>query len=456
MVCVGRGAPHRRVDPHRLAPWSEHVLRYLAVAVRLQHQRFGRWQRGGNPVALAFIASQRHIHAAGAEPRLAVGKADDLQVTFDNIVRGTGDRVRPEVLGVLAALACGDIGHRLGGPPAAPQLGAVLGKAGQCQQARPRAVMRPAIGFAEIVDAGPQELAGNVGVVDHRAPLGIAVAVLAADDRLARELVVVGRVEVFLVVVADEVERLEKAGVAREFGEGGAHRHRPCRILGLDDGGEAPRDRREAPRVGTVRVVGALLGRLVGVVIAGHRLEHGAGVGIVGIVDLVADAPGDDRGVVAVGVDHVDEVALAPLVEVPRIALVPRRIDIVPLPPLVLGVFPLVEGFIDDVETERVAEAIGFWGVWVVRHAHAVAAQLLERQQPSQPHLGGHRGAERPGILMQAHALERAGLAIDEKALLGVEAEAAYADGLLIAGVLVGTPAERRAEPVEVRAAVGP
>ncbi len=285
------------------------------------------------------------------------------------------------------------------------------------------------------------------------------MTVLAAHDRLARELLVVGRIEMLLVVVANEVQWLEKARVPRQLWEGRSHRHRPRRILAAHDRRQLARERCEAPRIGPVRVIGPLPRRFVGVVVASHRFEHRARIRVVGVIDLVACAPGDDRGVVAVRINHVLEVALMPGREFVGIALVPRRVDIVPLPPLVLGVLPLVECLVDDVEAERVAQPVEFGRMRVVRHAHSVAAHLLELQQPPQPHRRRHRRAERAGILVQANALQRPVLAVDEEPVIRIEPEGANPDGFIVHGPPRGTalhPAQRAAEPVEVRPRVGP
>src|SRR6218665_43150 len=105
------------------------------------------------------------------------------------------------------------------------------------------------------------------------------------------------------------------------------------------------------------------------------------------------------------------------------VVVVARWVEVVALPPLVLGVLPLVERFIDDVETERVAQPVELGRMRIMRHADAVAAHALEFEQPAQPHLVGGGGAEGTGILVQAHALEDASLAIDEETAIDVEAE---------------------------------
>src|SRR6218665_1980736 len=95
----------------------------------------------------------------------------------------------------------------------------------------------------------------------------------------------------------------------------------------------------------------------------------------------------------------------------------------------------------------------------VVRHAHAVAAQFLELEQPAQPGVGGCGGAEAADIVMEAHALEGARLAVDEEALVCVEAEGADTDDFLVAGAALYAargPAQRRGEAIEMGLRVGP
>ena len=82
----------------------------------------------------------------------------------------------------------------------------------------------PAAGFAEVVDAGPEELAGVLGVVAHGDPLVAVVGVLGADD-LAGGLVGVGFEDLLLaVVLADDVEEVGEAVVVVVRGVGAEER----------------------------------------------------------------------------------------------------------------------------------------------------------------------------------------------------------------------------------------
>ena len=71
----------------------------------------------------------------------------------------------------------------------------------------------PAAGFAEVVDAGPEELTGVLGVVAHGDPLVAVVGVFGADDLAGGFVGVGGQDFVFAIVLADYVEEVGEAVV---------------------------------------------------------------------------------------------------------------------------------------------------------------------------------------------------------------------------------------------------
>ena len=83
--------------------------------------------------------------------------------------------------------------------------------------------------------------------------------------------------------------------------------------------------------------------------------------------NLVADAPHHDGGVVAVGAHEVLDIAVAPLLEEPRIAVLALRID------------PHIETLGHHHHTHRVADIHLHLTRHIVRRADGVAAHLLHR-----------------------------------------------------------------------------
>src|ERR1019366_10801596 len=84
---------------------------------------------------------------------------------------------------------------------------------GGVQQAGAGADRRPGARLAEVVDAGPQELAGVLGMVAHGNPLVTIMRVLGADD-LARRLLRVRRENLLLaVVLPDHIKQVGQSVV---------------------------------------------------------------------------------------------------------------------------------------------------------------------------------------------------------------------------------------------------
>ena len=93
---------------------------------------------------------------------------------------------------------------------------------------------------------------------------------------------------------------------------------------------------------------------LFGLIAPVHRLreaalaavEDGVGVGVVGIVHLVAYAPHEDAGMASVAPYHIGYIAVYPFLEVVVCTLESRRAIVPPAEPFALGKFPFVAGFV--------------------------------------------------------------------------------------------------------------
>ncbi len=156
--------------------------------------------------------------------------------------------------------------------------------------------------------------------------------------------------------------------------------------------------------------------------------------------DLVADAPHDDRRVVAIAADHVADVALAPLVE--ELAVAEAR----------LVLLPLVERLVHHHEAQAIGEVEECGCGRVVARADGIHAHGLHDLKLALESAVERRGAERPEIVMEAHALERDVPAVQQELAVGGEFDGAEAerDAYDIAA------RERALHGVEIRILDGP
>ena len=303
--------------------------------------------------------------------------------------RGPG--ARPATRRTMATMACVD--HQLWRSKARARGGAWSRAAG-----RSRSRCGPAAGFAEVVDAGPEELAGVLGVVAHGDPLVAVVGVFSADDFAGGLLRVRGENLLLAVVLADDVEQIGEAVVVVVAGVRTEERlrHGPGGIVcveglrpGCEDGD------------GDIR-----LGR---------------------VVDLVAGGPEDDAGMVAVAHDGVGRVAHGPVLEVEVI---------------VVGILcdgPAVEHLVHDQEAHAVGEVEELRRGRVVRGADGVDAELAQLGEAAFPDGERNGGADGAGVGVESYAVDLVMDAVEEEALVGVEVEFADAerDVFLVDGLAV-------------------
>ena len=324
-----------------------------------------------------------------------------------------------------------EVEHGGVGPLALVEVEAVLREAAGVDHARRGALERPS-GLAEVVDAGPHEVARDVVVEPRETPEPFHVddaaqadpeasspgpaafhepavvaawtahrAMLGSDHppvgvRLAVHVVVplALRPPAVHVVVAHDVEFGEQVQTGAALGRVGGHvveRHR--------DGsrGVLSSERR-------------------------HELAQGLRAACVSLVgDLVARAPEDDRRMVAVPSHEVRDVASVPLVEQLDVAVLGAVGE--------FGDLPLVERLRHYEEAHPVAEVEELAGDGVVARADRVAAHRPQEFQPPLPDPLGNRRADRPRIVVQAHAVELDVLAVEKESALRVEGRLADAEG---------------------------
>ena len=221
--------------------------------------------------------------------------------------------------------AC-DADHWNGAPPGLTFVGAGAWERCGEKEAAACADGGPASGLAEIVDAGPEELAGVFGVVAHGDPLIAVVSVFGADN-FTSWFVGVGLEDLLLaIVLAHHVEEIGEAVVVVVRDVGAEER--------LCDGAR-----------GIVGVCG------------GYKLfEDGDGdFGLWCVVNLVADGVEDDAGVVAITLDGGGFITLGPVTKIEMV---------------VVGIFgdgPAVEHLVHDEEAHAVGEIEELGCGWVCR-----------------------------------------------------------------------------------------
>ena len=144
-------------------------------------------------------------------------------------------------------------------------------------------------------------------------------------------------------------------------------------------------------------------------------MGDGDGFGALALDDLIARAPGDDGGVVAVAKHHGLGVARAPLVE----------------EEVVVGTYllrtPTVEGLVDDEETQFVAGVEERGGGRIVAGAHGIVAGFLHEAGLAVLGIGVGGSTQQTVIVVDASSEEFDGLPVEEESLGGVPCDGADA-----------------------------
>ena len=346
------------------------------------------------PVALQRLAAQR----ATVEQQLHV-----LGVAVDAHVDRLAFAARPVPVRQ-------QVDHRLGGPGGLQVVAAVLQRAGRVHHPELGRHGRPAEGrgLAAVVEAGPDEHAGQEGPLGIEAPGfldgrgrraarspvvggdlharrvvgvdaagGVGQALLGHDHRPLREAAV-HRVDVVLALVVEADHLRADRGALRLARAGRRQRRRAGRIQARHDGLHLPRQAR-------------------------------ADLGVLDRPFLVAHRPQDDGRMVAVAPHHALEL-VADL----------RR-----------GAHHAV--LVDDEDAQAVAGVQQLRRGRMVGRADGVDAHGLEHPQPRVVHGVRHRDADAGMVLVVVGAMQLDGPAVEEEALVGVEADRADAEGRVVA-----------------------
>ncbi len=295
----------------------------------------------------------------------------------------------------------------------------------------------------------------------HRAPRLQAVPVLTPDKRLTREALVALRVQMFLIIIACHIQRIQEAEPCGKLRKRGSECHRTRRIRTSHNCCKICCKRRKSACIRAQRIVLPLFCRFIRVIITRHHLEGGMTVRIVRIIDLISDTPHHDGRMVPVPADQVGQIPLMPLWEIHVIAIMLRRIDIVPRAPLILRSFPLIECLVHHKKSHAVAQLIQLRHMRIVAHPDRITAHRLQLFQTAFPDLRPHRGAETSPVMMDAHALYFHRDAVQKESLICVKCNAAdtHAAGIRQVLQLLSVclpPLDTRLQAIERRILAGP
>jgi hypothetical protein len=124
-----------------------------------------------------------------------------------------------------------------------------------------------------------------------------------------------------------------------------------------------------------------------------HRLPIGLGIAL--LEDFVADAPEDDAGMIAIALEHADQIGLGPIIEESAIA------------ELCFAVFPFIERFIHHDKPHAVAKIEKFWRRRIVARANGIDATRFENLELPLDCARIDGCAETTQIVMIANAVNR-------------------------------------------------
>ena len=203
------------------------------------------------------------------------------------------------------------------------------------------------------------------------------MAVFASDKWFAGESAVAFLIEMFLVVISGNIHRVQEAQARRQLRESSSQGDRTGLIIFFHDFGQFLCEHSQASGIRPLGVILPFLRRFIRIIVACHGGERGVAVRVIGVVNLIADTPHDNRGMAAVTAHKCCQILFMPLGKLQIVALVLWGIHIVSGAPFVFGAFPLVKCFIYDKKTHRIAEVIKFRHMGIVAHPYGIASHIL-------------------------------------------------------------------------------
>ena len=371
----------------------------------------GRVAGGRN---LSFQGDLSTLHPDRLESAWLVGHIPGgfaIEKQLDAIAIGVARDWQEHTLAAFPVPVREEVQHRLPAPLALVEVVAVLGETATVDDAGTGS-SGCAEGFAEVIDAGPHEVAGDVIVGAHEPPKLLRIQCEPAHAASA------------------SASRRRRGRQSRGFRRGWGNN---AGIVAALPAHPAAFGSDHAP-VGMGGLVEAIVQNLQAVV--------GELVG-----DFIAATPQHHGRMIAVAVDEIGDIALVPLVEDPGIAVAAH---------LSLAGFPFVEGLVHDQKAHAVAEVQELGRRRIVAGSDSIAAHLAQGLETPLPNPLRHGRAHGAGVVVQANSVQFDVLAIQQEPAVGVEDRLADADGgLVLVHRLLAHP-DRAAHFIKIRGGHAP
>ena len=258
-------------------------------------------------------------------------------------------------------------------------------------------------------------------------------------------------IELLPVIVSGKIQRIRVACQIAQLRKAHCAGHRPAVIQAMDLLRQLRRHHGQPARVRLSHIVQPLRQGFIGIVIAHHFPEERGNIRIIGIINLVSDAPQNHAGMVPVPPYHAGQILLMPLRKILGIAEVLRRIDIMALPPFVFDAFPLIKRLIHDQKAQLIAQIQQIRIRRIVRRPDGIASHRLQLFQPDRPDFPGNGRPQASRVVMNADALQLHILSVQEKALIRVKPEDPDPEGNLLRVPNLPVPQGFAAQCIEVR-----
>ena len=148
-------------------------------------------------------------------------------------------------------------------------------------------------------------------------------------------------------------------------------------------------------------------------------------IGVIGIINLITNAPQNHGRMVSVPPHHAPQIRFVPEREILEVSLMLRRIYVMPHRPLVFRILPLVKGFIHHQKSQPIAQIIQLRHVGIMTAPDGITATFLQLQQPPLPDLRRYGCPQHTAVMMNADSFQLDFLPVQEKASVRIKGNTA-------------------------------
>src|SRR5690606_20981636 len=178
-----------------------------------------------------------------------------------------------------------------------------LDKTTEIQQAGVKTTGWPSARFAEIVDAGPKKLPEDMLIIADRLPRGQVMPVFTAVNDPVRVPLMILLVAAFGIIISCDVQRSGILRLVRHSHPRQPGGNRTAFVILLHDRGQPLGDSSQAHGIRRIRFITAEDGLRKTAFTA--SVQYRVRIRVVGVVNLIADAPRKYGEVIAVTPDHI-------------------------------------------------------------------------------------------------------------------------------------------------------